>query len=158
MGLHNCNAEAVGSSCWHLIAVRCPISVTFPPSLLLYAYAAHVHHVHSVDSRKLAGAIRLPQGRGGCSKIRKKNTYTHRLSELKCLDREYTGRRGTVAKHQTFTQNVECLSPSSSPLAKDVSITCIPVWWFEVVCLSLMFCLEPDWAWPDCTALKQLEG
>ncbi len=24
--------------------------------------------------------------------------------------------------------------------------------------VSLMFCLEPDWAWPDCTALKQLEG
>lgn len=41
--------------------------------------------------------------------------------------------QGMVAKCQTFTQNVECLSPSSSPLVKDVSITCSPVWWSEVV-------------------------
>lgn len=33
---------------------------------------------------------------------------------------------------------------------------CLVVWGCAWV--SLMFCLEPDWAWPDCTASKQLEG
>lgn len=46
---------------------------------------------------------------------------------------EYTDWTGTVARRQIFTQNVECLSPSSSPLVKGVSITCNPVWWSEVV-------------------------
>lgn len=55
------------------------------------------------------------------------------MNELKCLDMVYTDRKGMVAKCQTFTQIVECLSPPSSPLVKDVSIISSPVWWSEVV-------------------------
>lgn len=33
---------------------------------------------------------------------------------------------------------------------------CLVDWGYAWV--SLMFCLEPDWEWPNCTASKQLEG
>lgn len=72
----------------------------------------------------LAGGIHLPQGREGCSKIRKKNTNEsgHGIYRL-------------VAKHQDFY--TQCGMYESifflKPLVKDVSITCNPVWWSEVV-------------------------
>lgn len=67
--------------------------------------------------------------------------------------------RGRVVKRQEFHTKCGMSESIFFPLCarcKYYMQPCLVVWGCAWV--SLMFCLEPDWAWPDCTALKQLEG
>lgn len=74
MGLHICRAEAVASS-------QTPDSRQVANHHSRSTTSVYIQYVHPVqrhgDSHKLAWAIHLPQGWGGGSKIRKKNTHSH---------------------------------------------------------------------------------
>lgn len=82
---------------------------------LLLLYASYVHHVQRSDgSHKLAQATDLSQGRGDGSKIRKKNTCTHKQAhEPRCLGAESRLERWAMAKcvaseSSSFTLRERC--------------------------------------------------
>lgn len=79
---------------------------------------SYVHHVQRSDgSHKLAWAMYLSQGWGDASKIRKKNTCTHKQAhEPKCLGAENTDWKGG------WWLNVSCLNLPAFTYAKGVTV------------------------------------
>lgn len=148
MGLHNFRAKAVDNSCGHLIVSNCQ-------SLSRHTYTICTKRISMVIVTNWLEQYICHKGEGVVLKLEgKTHTLTHKqMSPNVWRLNIQTGRawwQNVRVSHKMWNVWVHLLSP----LVKDVSITCNPVWWSEVVPES-RWCFVWSQTGHDQTALPQ---